>query len=381
MKYDFDKIIDRKNTGSLKWDIKDGELPMWVADMDFETAPCVKEYLTQRASHGVFGYNIIVDSWYDAYSSWWERRHHFPLKKEALIFTTGVIPAVSCCVRKLTTPAEKVLIQSPVYNIFFNSIINNGRQVLQSPLVYDNQSATWSVNWVDLEQKLSDPQTTLMILCNPHNPIGKIWDKETLQRIGELCKKYAVTVISDEIHCDIVKPGKGYIPFASVSETCRQVSVTCLSPSKSFNIAGLHSAAVYIENQALRNKVDRALNTDEIAEPGTFAIGAATTAFEKGEDWLNELNIYLQENKDIATTFIETNIPNFKVTKSEATYLLWIEVPTNSKELATKIREKSGLYLSNGVQYGESGEHFLRLNVACPRSMLLEGLRRLKEGL
>lgn len=255
MKYDFDKLTDRRGTGSLKWDVPHGELPMWVADMDFETAPEIIRALQERAVHGIFGYHVVTEDWYEAYRSWWERRHQLEMEKEWLIFCTGVVPAISSTVRKLTTVGENVLIQTPVYNIFFNSIRNNGRNVLESPLVYKN--GEYSIDFADLEEKLADPQTTLMLLCNPHNPIGKIWDSETLARIGELCGKHHVLVLSDEIHCDLTDPEYRYIPFASVSRACRDNSITCLAPTKAFNLAGLQTAAVMVPNPVLRHKLNR----------------------------------------------------------------------------------------------------------------------------
>ena len=246
MKYDFDKVTDRRGTNSLKWDVKENELPMWVADMDFETAPEIKDAIISRAAHGVFGYGVIPDEWYGAYTGWWKRRHGFDMKKEGLIFCTGVIPAISSAVRKLTTPGEKGLIQTPVYNIFFNSILNNGCTVLENPLIY--KDGGYEMDLADLDKKLSDPQVSLMILCNPQNPVGKIWDAQTLAKVGELAKKHGVTVISDEIHCDITSPGKKYVPFASVNQVNRDISITCIAPTKAFNIAGIQTAAVYAEN-------------------------------------------------------------------------------------------------------------------------------------
>ena len=221
-KYDFDTPVNWRNTNSLKWDVDETELPMWVADMDFQTAPEIQTAVQNRASHGVFGYSVIPDEWHQAYTGWWLRWHGFDLEKDWLVFCTGVVPTISSAVRKLTTPAEKVLIQTPVYNIFFNSILNNGRQVLESGLNYDN--GRYDIDFDDLERKLSDPQTSLMILCNPHNPVGKIWDRNTLDRIGELCWKHHVVVLSDEIHCDLTDPGTEYIPFESVSEKCRKTA-------------------------------------------------------------------------------------------------------------------------------------------------------------
>ena len=383
MKYNFDKVVNRRNTASLKWDIlKENELPMWVADMDFEAAPEIVEALQLRLNGRVYGYNIIPDEWYSAYINWWKERHNFELQRDWLIFSTGVIPTISSVVRKLTTPNENVLIQTPVYNIFFNSIINNGCRVLQNKLVYENGS--FSIDFEDLENKLSDPQTSLMLLCNPQNPTGRIWTREELAKIGALCKKYNVVVVSDEIHCDITDIGSEYVPFASVNDECKMNSITCIAPTKCFNIAGLHTSAVSVPNPFLRHKVNRALNTDEVAEPNTFAVTAAVAAFEKGGSWLDEMRSYVQQNKLLVNEFIKENIPSVKTVNQNATYLLWLDVSSlgiSSELVAKKIREKSGLVVSEGTEYGSGGENFIRLNIACPRTVLLEGLARLKRGL
>ena len=382
-KYDFDTIIDRKDTFSCKWGgCSENELPMWVADMDFRAAPEIIEALQKRLSNEIFGYTYIPDEWYEAYQYWWKKRHNLEIEKDWLIFCTGVVPAISTTVRKLTTPAENVLIQTPVYNIFYNSIRNNGRNILESPLLYSN--GKYSINWEDLETKLSDPQTSLMILCNPHNPIGKIWDKETLAKIGNLCEKYNVTVISDEIHCDLTDPNKEYIPFASVSETCANISITCIAPTKAFNIAGLQTAAVMIPNKQLNHKVWRALNTDEVAEPNAFAVDATIAAFTKGEAWIDALRAYIKSNKDRVREYVSSNIPGISVIDSEATYLLWLDcskISVDSVALADFIRKETGLFLSNGAQYGGNGNLFLRLNPACPRKLLEDGLTRLKKAI
>ena len=382
MKYDFDTPVNRRNTNSLKWDVAENELPMWVADMDFKTAPEIRRAIDERAAHGVFGYSVIPDEWYQAYIGWWQRRHGFTMEKDWLIFCTGVVPAISSVVRKLTTPAEKVLIQTPVYNIFFNSILNNGRMVLENSLKY--AGGRYEIDFDDLEQKLSDPQTSLMILCNPHNPVGKIWGRDTLERIGELCWKHNVIVLSDEIHCDLTDPGKEYIPFASVSKKCRENSITCVAPTKAFNLAGLQTAAVMIPNALLRHKVWRALNTDEVAEPNAFAVDATITAFTKGDAWLDELRQYIFENKKRTAEFVKESIQQLRVVPSSATYLLWLDcsgLAGTAVGVAEYIRQKTGLYLSEGGQYGSGGENFLRLNVACPRSTLEDGLTRLQKGI
>lgn len=380
--YDFDKEIDRRNTGSLKWDVPEGELPMWVADMDFETAPVVKRALEKRVAHGVFGYSVLPDAWYEAYQNWWSSRHGLQIEKDWLVFCTGVIPALSTAVRKLTTPGEKVLIQTPVYNIFFNSIINNGRFVMESPLAYDGERYT--INWEDLEQKLSDPQVSMMILCNPHNPVGNIWDRKTLERIGELCRKYHVIVFSDEIHCDLTAPGKEYVPFASVSETCRSISVTAIAPTKAFNIAGLQTAAVMVPDELLRHRMWRALNTDEVAEPNAFAVDVTVAAFGEGGDWLDALREYLQQNKKTVKEYIQKEIPQIKVGSLDVTYLLWLDcsrITDNAEELNVYLREKAGVYLSEGNIFGGNGAGFLRFNTATTRKNILEGLKRLKSGI
>lgn len=381
MKYNFDKMTNRRGVGSLKWDVPEKELPMWVADMDFETAPEIIEALKKRVEHGIFGYSVVTDDWYEAYQNWWGSRHKLTIEKDWLIFCTGVVPAISSAVRKLTTVGENVLVQTPVYNIFFNSIRNNGRNILESPLVYDGKE--YSIDFADLEEKLKAPQTSLMLLCNPHNPVGKIWDKETLGRIGELCAKHNVLVLSDEIHCDLTDPGCEYVPFASVSEVCRNNSVTCLAPTKTFNIAGLQTAAVMVPNPLVRHRLNRGLNTDEVAEPNAFAVGGAVAAFHNGEAWLEQLREYLAENKRCVRQFIEKNIPKIKVVPSQATYLLWLDcsgVTDDAGKLTEFIREDSGLYLTEGEEYGACGKAFIRLNPACPRERLMDGLERLKRS-
>ncbi len=381
MKYDFDTVINRRNTNSLKWDVAENELPMWVADMDFPVAKPILEAIQSKLQVGALGYSIIPAGWNEAYVSWWQRRHNFTMEPDWLIFTTGVLPAISSAVRKLTTPAEKVLIQTPVYNNFFNSIVNNGRVVVESPLRYDGKD--YSMDFEQLEQDLSDPQVSLMVLCNPQNPSGHLWSSYELFKVGELCQKYNVTVIADEIHCDLTDPGKEYVPFASVSEVCRDISVTCIAPTKTFNIAGVNSAAVMVPNKFLRHKMWRQLNTDEVAEPNIIAMEATVAAFNKGEEWLDQLRDYIYENKKLCQEYIEQNIPEIYLVPSEATYLLWLDCSRfcdNSVELAEYIRQNSGLFLSEGAEYGQVGKQFLRINIACPRSVLKDGLSRLEKS-
>ena len=381
-KYNFDKVVNRRGTDSMKWDVAENELPMWVADMDFQTAPEIIEALKSRVEQGVFGYTDVDDDWYGAYINWWKSRHGFTIEKEWLMFCTGVIPAISSIVRKLTTPNEKVIIQTPVYNIFFNSIVNNGCKPLESPLCYEG--GQFSMDFEDLEEKMSDPQASLMILCNPHNPVGKIWNRDELEKVGELAKKYGVTVISDEIHCDLTEPGKEYVPFASVSDTCKDISITCIAPTKTFSIPGIQTAAIFVPNQFLRHKVWRGINTDEVAEPNVFASHAAVAAFTYGGPWLDELREYLFANRHRVEEYVAEYIPKVHVVKGDATYLLWLDVSAYgipSNELAAMIRKETGLYLSAGTAYGGPGADFLRMNVACTKANLEDGLNRLKTAL
>lgn len=390
--YDFDEIIDRRGTFSSKWNVAENELPMWVADMDFKAAPEIIAAMRKRLEHGVFGYTDIPGEWKAAYINWHKSRHGIEIKPEWLMFCTGIVPAISSLVRKLTTPNENVLLLTPVYNIFYNSIINNGCRPTECPLSYNknekNSDRAYNIDFSLLEEMLADPQTSLMILCNPHNPVGRIWAGEELAEIGRLCQKHGVTVIADEIHCDITAPDIDYIPFASVNNACREISISCIAPTKTFNIAGLQTAAIYAANPLLRHKAWRAINTDEVAEPNVFAVSAAIAAYSKGGKWLDALRGYLWQNRSSAEDYIKKEIPILRAVPAEATYLMWIDCNAAEKALkavksgryanvADMIRKETGLYVSAGEHYGKGGENFIRLNLACPRSRLMEGLERL----
>ena len=379
---EFDIITDRSGTYSYKWDVKAGELPMWVADMDFETAPAVKRAIVERARHGIFGYSATPCEFFEAVSGYFGRRHGFKIPTEWMVYSNGIVAAIGSAVRRLTHPDENVLIQAPVYNIFYNSILNNGRNVISSDLVYDGSG--YSIDFDDLEEKLALPQTSLMILCNPHNPVGRVWTANELAKIGDLCHKHGVTVLSDEIHCDITDPhSAGYTPFASVNEVCRHISVTAVASSKTFNIAGLQSACLFAEDPVLRHKVWRGVNTDEVGEPNAFSVSANIAAFTECDAWVDEMLEYVFENKRIACDFINRNIEGMKASFSEATYLLWIDISgiaDDSVDFCHKLRESTGLYLCDGAEYGESGRCFVRMNLATQRSRVLDGLERLKRG-
>lgn len=378
----FDQTVDRRDTNSLKWDVKDGELPMWVADMDFQTAPCITNAVTKIAQSGVFGYQIVPDRWYDAIVNWWQTRHNLTIEKDWLCFCTGVVPAITSSVQRLTNLGDNVVVLTPVYDIFFHSVENFGRHVLECPLAYRNYC--YSIDFDDLEAKLADPLSTMLILCNPHNPVGKVWSKDELAKIGELCHKYGVTVFSDEIHCDLTEPNVSYVPFASVSETCNDISVTAISSSKAFSTPGLQAAAVFVSNETLRNKVVRGLNSDEIAEPNAFACEATIAAFTQGGEWLDGVREYISSNRKIVSEFLTENVPLVRLIEQDATYLLWVDcsaITNDAEELCDFIRQTTGLYLNCGNKYRGNGRYFARLNVACPKSQLIDGLNRFAKGI
>lgn len=381
--YNFDKKTCRTGTNCYKWDLmEDGVLPFWVADMDFETSPQIVEGFKDRIDHKIFGYTMLGDSFYKAYIDWWKKRHNFEIKKEWILFSSGVVPTISSAIRRLSNVSNNVVVLTPVYNIFFNSIVNNGRDVLASELIY--KDGNYFIDFKDLEEKLADPETEILLLCNPQNPSGRIWTKEELAEIGRLCEKYNVVVISDEIHCDLVDPNCSYIPFASVNETNKNISVTCISPTKTFNLAAVQSSAVVVPNEHLRNKVNRGLNTDEIAEPNLLAAIAPELAFGKSGEWLDELREYIFENKKVVFEFFKTRLPEIKVINGGATYLMWLDcskICKNSLKLRDFLKNRSKVYLNEGIEYGKNGEGFLRLNVATRRDLLLEGLHRIEMGI
>jgi cysteine-S-conjugate beta-lyase len=385
MTFDFDQLITRRGSGCYKWDLSDDpqSLPMWVADMDFMAAPCVIEALHQRVSHGVFGYTKVPQRYFDALSRWFERRYDFPVKPEWVIPTSGVVPAISAILKAVTQPGDNVIVQTPVYNCFFSSIRNMECHALENSLI--EQDGYYLMDFDDFEAKASMPDTTAFILCNPHNPVGRVWTADELRQIGDICLRHDVVVISDEIHCDLGFPeGAQHQPFATLSEKFLMNSITTNSPSKSFNIAGLHIANIIIANSELRAKVNRAVNIHEICEVNSFGVEALIAAYEQGEDWLDELRTYLLGNYQTTVEFISQHLPQIKVTRQEATYLAWLdcrELGLTCDELDEKLRLTGHLILNKGTLYGPDGEGFMRLNMACPKSRLLDGLERLKASL
>lgn len=378
MKYDFDKTIDRRATNSYKWDsAPEGVLPMWVADMDFRTAPAIIDALQKRVAHGIFGYTRVPDAYYDAVTSWFSRRHGWDIDREWIIYTSGVVPAVSAVIKALTVPGDKVIVQTPVYNCFFSSIRNNGCEIVSNPL--RRTADTYEMDFDALERCAADPRAKVMLLCNPHNPAGRVWTPDELTRLGNICLRNGVTVVADEIHCELVYQGFKYTPFASLSDAFLHRSVTCVSPSKAFNIAGLQIANIVAFDNDLRSRIDKAININEVCDVNPFGVAATIAAYNEGEEWLNQLVDYLHGNYEAMAEFCRCELPEFPITRLEGTYLVWMDcsslgIPSDALEHA--LLEDARLWLNAGTMYGAEGEGYMRWNIACPRSVMLDGLNR-----
>lgn len=377
-KYNFDEIVDRRGSRSYKWDSaeRDGVLPMWVADMDFRTAPVVIEALRRRVEHGVFGYTLVPDEYYEATTRWFAERHGWKFKREQMIYTSGVVPAISAVIKALCSEGDKVLVQTPVYNCFFSSIRNNGCTMADSPLVYADNF--YSIDFADLERKMADPKVKLMLLCNPHNPAGRVWRREELREIARLASENGVTVVSDEIHCELTFPGYEYTPYAVVAEEFEGDYIVCCSPTKAFNIAGLQIANIVCRRESTRVRVDKAININEVCDVNPFGVEALIAAYNHGADWLAELKDYLYENYCELCRFFSRELPQLGVTRMEGTYLVWVDCRSlrlSSEALEEELLEAESLWLNAGAMYGTDG--FMRINIACPRSVMLDGLNRL----
>ena len=385
MIYDFDKITNRRGSGCYKWDEpeEEGVIPMWVADMDFPAAPAIQSALQRRLDHGVFGYTMVTDSYYDSVVNWFYRRHGWQINKEWILYTTGVVPAVSCTLKALMLPGENVLVQTPVYNCFFSSIKNNGCNIVENAL--RRQGNSYVIDWDDFERKCADEKTTVFLLCNPHNPVGRVWKKEELERMNDICKRHDVCIVSDEIHCELVMPGHSFTPFGAVSEACLDNSITLNSPSKAFNIAGLQIANIVCKNPTWRRRINRAVNINEVCDVNPFGPVALQAAYNESEEWLDELNQYIWGNYQVLKTFFKEELPQIGVCELEGTYLVWIDIAATgltSDEATEKLLKEGKVMVSSGTLYGQhAGEGYLRLNIACPRQQMLEGLWRIRETL
>ncbi len=378
MKYDFDKVVPRRGTNSYKWDLVKQEdvIPLWVADMDFAVAPPIQEALRKRMEHPVFGYTLVPDSYYESVINWFCRRHNWHIEKDWILYTSGVVPAVSCAIKAFTLPGEKVLLQTPAYNCFFSSIRNQGCEVLENELVREGD--TYRIDFDDFERKCADEKTTVFLLCNPHNPCGRVWTKEELQRMADICRKHHVKVISDEIHCEIIMPGCHFTPFALVDE---DNGVTLNSPSKNFNIAGLQIANVICKNDEWRRRIDRVINIYEVCDVNPFGVIALQAAYNECGDWIDEMNQYVWGNYQYLKRFVLDELPQIQVIRMEGTYLAWLDImcyELSSDEATQQLLHEGRVFVSSGTLYGrKAGEGYLRINLACPRETLKQGLVRL----
>lgn len=379
-KYNFDLPTHRRDTNSLKWDICTDPkmLPLWVADMDFQVLPEITSALQKRVSEGIFGYTKVPKSYYDAIIRWFSDRHGLMLEPEWILYTIGVVPAVSCAIKAMTLPGEKVLVQTPVYNAFFSSITNNGCLIEESPLKRKGDS--YEIDFDDFERKCADPKTTVFLLCNPHNPGGRVWTPDELEHINAICLKHHVRVISDEIHNEIVMPGYHYTPFASASDACLNNSVTMTSSSKSFNVAGLQIANIFCNNIVLRRRIDRAININEVCDVNPFGVIALQEAYNHGAEWIDELNEYIYGNYKALKEYLSHEVPEVKVLKLEGTYLAWLDIKalnTKSDALEKDLERNGKVMLNSGTMYGcTAGEGYIRVNMATQRATLMEGMRR-----
>ena len=379
MRYDFDSVTPRRGTLSYKWDsAPEGVLPMWVADMDFKTAPAIIDALRRRVDNGIFGYTRVPDEYYEAVTSWFSRRHGWSIDRDMMIYTSGVVPAISAIIKALAKPGENVIVQTPVYNCFFSSIRNNGCVILESPLV--RKGDTYDIDFERLELDASNPDTSLMLLCNPHNPAGRLWSSDELRRIAEICARHGVTVISDEIHCEFVFDGHHYSPFAPIADAAGCKAVVCVSPSKAFNIAGLQIANIIAPDEETRARIDKAININEVCDVNPFGVIATIAAYNDGEEWLSQLLAYIKGNYDYMKDYCERHLPDFPIARLEATYLVWMDCTAlglKSEALEEKLIEDVSLWLNAGTMYGaHDGEGYMRWNIACPRTLLEEGLER-----
>ncbi|WP_262315037.1 MalY/PatB family protein [Lacticaseibacillus parakribbianus] len=382
--YDFTSTIDRRHTDSIKWSGEPGELPMWIADMDFQVAPEIQQAMQDKVAQGVFGYEEPHADYFQAVSDWYAQEHHATLDADWLLFATGVIPALSATLRRVTNVGDSVVVTAPVYNMFYNSIENSGRHTLSSDLVYDPAAHTYAIDFADLAAKLAQPLTTAMVLCNPHNPVGRIWTRAELTRIATLCSQNGVTLVADEIHGDLRLGTTDYVPTFSLPAALRDRLVVLCSPSKTFNVAALHAATVIVPNPQLRAIVARGLGTDEVNEPNLLAIPGTIAAYTQGHAWLAALREKLQANLALVQKRLsEAELP-IALVKPDATYLLWLDtsaISHDSTGLAAFLLADTGLKVSAGADYRGNGRDFLRLNIACPTPLLEDGLARLTRGL
>ena len=397
MKYNFDQYIERRNTRSVKWDeAAEGVLPLWVADMDFATAPCVQQAIVRRAMHPCYGYTLVPDEYYASIIRWFWERHGWHIRREEILYTIGVVPAIAAILKAMTQLGDNVVILTPIYNCFYNLIRNAGCQAAEVPLRVNGEKSeeggegdavTFSIDWERLEEALAQEKSTVMLLCNPHNPVGRIWTEPELQRVAGLCVKHHVQLISDEIHNELTRPGTDYVPLARALATSQPRDLTtsqpqyavCTSPSKSFNIAGLQNANVIVPDPELRRRIDRAINLNETCDVNPFGVEAVIAAYSEGDEWLDELRQYIWGNYDFARAYLNKECPGIRIADLQATYLMWAEFrgcTMTSAEVSRRLQDEAGVWFTAGSAYGRDGEGWLRINLATCRATLAEALQR-----
>lgn len=387
MEYDFSRPTDRRGTDSYKWDSAPEAdiIPLWVADMDFETFPAITEALQRRVAHGIFGYTRVPEAYYEAVCRWFKKRHGWHINREDIIYTSGVVPAVSAVIKALTLPGDQVIVQGPVYNCFFSSIRNNGCEMVSNSLIYNKEELRYEIDFDDLERKLAHERARLMLLCNPHNPGGRVWTRDELTRVAELCRKYGVRVVSDEIHCELTLYDNEYVPFGSLPDELSRGSITCCSPSKAFNTAGLQIANIVCRDAEVRNRIDRAININEVCDVNPFGVIALQAAYsDEGYEWLTQLRKYISANYDLLLERFARELPKCKVMRMEGTYLAWIdcsELHISSDEIEEMLMHENKVWVNAGSMYGAEGAAFIRINMACTSELLNEGITRIVNGL
>lgn len=387
MEYDFSRPTDRRGTDSYKWDsaTEADIIPLWVADMDFETFHGITEALQRRVAHGIFGYTRVPETYYEAVCRWFGKHHGWHINREDIIYTSGVVPAVSAVIKALTLPGDQVIVQGPVYNCFFSSIRNNGCEMVSNSLLYNKEELRYEIDFDDLERKLAHERARLMLLCNPHNPGGRVWTRDELTRVAELCRKYGVRVVSDEIHCELTLYDNEYVPFGSLPDELSHGSITCCSPSKAFNTAGLQIANIVCRDAEVRNRIDRAININEVCDVNPFGVIALQAAYsDEGYEWLTQLRAYISSNYDLLRERFARELPKCKVMRMEGTYLAWIdcsELHIPSDEIEEMLMHENKVWVNAGSMYGTEGAAFIRINMACTSELLNEGITRIVNGL
>lgn len=387
MEYDFSRPTERRGTDSYKWDSapETDIIPLWVADMDFETFPAITEALQRRVAHGIFGYTRVPEAYYEAVCRWFGKHHGWHINREDIIYTSGVVPAVSAVIKALTLPGDQVIVQGPVYNCFFSSIRNNGCETVSNSLIYNKEELRYEIDFDDLERKLAHERARLMLICNPHNPGGRVWTRDELTRVAELCHKYGVRVVSDEIHCELTLYDNEYVPFGSLPDELSRDSITCCSPSKAFNTAGLQIANIVCRDAEVRNRIDRAININEVCDVNPFGVIALQAAYsDEGYEWLTQLRAYISSNYDLLRERFARELPKCKVMRMEGTYLAWIdcsELHISSDEIEEMLMHENKVWVNAGSMYGTEGAAFIRINMACTSELLNEGITRIVNGL